>query len=79
MDTTKLGELAAQFMEELTEEYGDNEEEEIDMVVMAVELKDSESTVIVTKSSDDRAWVEAAFFEAASESIHEQEVGEEAE
>lgn len=78
MDTSDIGKLAMDFMEELSETCSDGCTVEIVGMVAEVRDEDGDSVLFCT-ATDDRPWVQMAFFDAAAEAIEsstEEEVEE---
>lgn len=74
MDTSALGKLAAELMEEIADVEG-----ELRTVAIVFEVDEEESTRIDYKCNDDRRWVQRAFFDEAMASVDFSPVEDDAE
>lgn len=75
-----IGELAAEFMDELEERYGASAQLKTLAVVVEVEIDEEDGpgwTEILYRCSDNRRWVQAGFFTAATRAVYESENDEE--
>jgi hypothetical protein len=72
MNISEVGNLAAEFMEQLERQY-DSENVKIGVVGLVVELNfnrpEGESTVIQYMCSDPRRWVQAGIFDTAKRCV----------
>ena len=71
LDTTAVGHLAAQLMDRLTEEYG--EDAEIGTVAVVVEVEMGNATAITYRCTDARRWIQVGLFGAAQRAVLEQD------
>jgi hypothetical protein len=66
LDTSALGQLAAELMESIE---GDYPEARLGVVAVVVELDEGGATSIVYRCSDARRWVQAGLFAAAGRAV----------
>jgi hypothetical protein len=69
LDTTKLGQLAAELMDSLAEAYEDDEGAEIGTVAIVVEIEGPGWTGVDYRSTDQRRWVQEGFFDAPKRAV----------
>ena len=72
MDTTELGNIAAEMMEALAEDFGDGAELGVVMVVAEVvddTDPDDQLNTIVGRCSDGREWVQTGLLQTATRTI----------
>lgn len=74
LDVTPLGELAAEVMERIEREYGDEATVGICAVVVEVDVpsddpEDPGFTEILYRCTDQRRWVQAGLFDAAKRAV----------
>lgn len=75
IDTSLVGHVAAELMERVAQQFG--EDAEIETVAVVAEVRhrdddDAEATTITCSSSDSRAWVQAGLLAFASRLVERQ-------
>ena len=74
IDTTMVGHVAADLMEQVSERFG--EDATVDTVAVVVEVRhpdgDSEATTITCGCSDHRAWAQSGLLRFAAELVEHQ-------
>jgi hypothetical protein len=66
MDATKLGQFAAQFMQQIEEDWPDGVIRDIALVIS---LDDKTDSVILNGCTDDRIWVQRAMYDEALDNL----------
>ena len=75
IDTSLVGHVAAELMERVAQQFGEDAEVETVAVVAEVRHRDdddAEATTITCSSSDSRAWVQAGLLSFASRLVERQ-------
>lgn len=69
MDVSEVGTVAADLMDMVCEEYG--EEVEVGIVAVVVELNSDDWTAVRYRCNDGRRWVQAGLFAQAIRGVHD--------
>jgi hypothetical protein len=69
LDLTRLGELAAELMEALEDEHGEEARLGVVAVVVEVTGADDEWTAVQYRCSDPRRWIQSGLFAAAGRAV----------
>jgi hypothetical protein len=69
MDVSSVGSVAADLMDMVTDEYGDDVE--VGIVAVVVELNSEDWTAVRYRCNDGRRWIQAGLFEQARRGVHE--------
>lgn len=64
-DLQRVGQTALELIEDL-EHRDDVDDYEVGAVLLVLELKDDEGSMLLTRCTEDRAWVKLGLLEAAS-------------
>ena len=69
LDTTRLGNAAAELMDSLAEAYENDDGAEIGVVAIVVEVNGPGWTGVDYRASDPRCWVQSGLFAAAARAV----------
>lgn len=75
IDTSVLGQLAAEVMDEVLAAYGEEEDFTLRTAAVIVEVDSARSGHIIVKCSDDRPWVLEAFMGEAIDMVGRMRAG----